>query len=80
MVRYTGIGAVLGITEEATYGEAAGTSALIETPDFKGGADSLDASKEVLRPEFLNSPALRDGDITVLSETVTGGLALDLLD
>ena len=77
MARYTGIGAVLGITEEATYGEAAATSSLIETPDFKGGAESLDASKEVLRPEFLNSPALRDGDITVMSESVSGGLSLD---
>lgn len=77
MARYTGIGAVLGITEEATYGEAAGTSSLIETPDFKGGAESLDASKEVLRPEYLDSPALRDGDVTVLSEAVSGGLTLD---
>lgn len=77
MARYTGIGAALGFTEEATYGEAAGTSSLIETPDFKGGAESLDASKEILRPEFLNSPALRAGDVTVLSESVSGGLTLD---
>ena len=77
MARYTGIGSVLGVTEEATYGEAAGTSSLIETPDFKGGAESLDATKEVLRPEYLDSPALREGDITVLSESVAGGLTLD---
>jgi hypothetical protein len=77
MARYTGIGAVLGLTEEATYGEAAGTSLLIETPDFKGGAESLDASKEVLRPEFLDAPALRKKDITVLSESVSGGVSLN---
>ena len=77
MARYTGTSAVLGVTEEATYGEAAGTTSLLETPDFKGGAVALDATKEILRPEFLNSPALREGDITVLSEMVSGGVTLD---
>jgi len=77
MARYTGIGSVLGFTEEATYDEAAGTSSLIETPDFRGGAEALEATKEVLRPEFLDGPAMREGDLTVLSESVSGTVALD---
>lgn len=76
MARYTGIGATIGVYEEATYGEALKTSSLVETPDFKGGAESLSADKEVLRPEFLESTGLRMGDITVLSETVAGSLML----
>ena len=77
MARYTGIGATIGLYEEATYGEAIKTSSLIETPDLKGGAESLSAEKEILRPEFLESTALREGDVTVLSETVSGGLMLN---
>jgi hypothetical protein len=77
MARYTGIGATIGLYEEATYGEALKTSALIETPDFKGGAESMSSDKEVLRPEFLESTALREGDLTVLSESVSGSLMLN---
>lgn len=77
MARYTGTGSILAVTEEATFGEAAGTTSPLEYPDFKGGAVSLDASKEILRSEFLDSPAMRDADCVVLSESVSGGLSLD---
>ena len=77
MVIYTGIGSAIGFTEEATFNEAAGTSALIETPDFKGGMESLDASKEILYPEYLASSGRRGADISVLSESVSGGVTLD---
>tara|TARA_R110002012_G_C11637475_1_gene610330 strand:- start:355 stop:1389 length:1035 start_codon:yes stop_codon:yes gene_type:complete len=74
MVRYTGLESAIGLYEETTYAPNSGTP--IEYPDFTGGMESLDASKEVLSPEFLTSQGKRLGDINVLSESASGGVSI----
>ena len=74
MVRYTGLESAIGFYEETTYAQNSGTP--IEYPDFTGGMESLDASKEILSPEFLTAQGKRFGDINVLSESASGGVSL----
>jgi hypothetical protein len=74
MVRYTGLESAIGFYEETTYAPNSGTP--IEYPDFTGGMESLDASKEILYPEFLTAQGKRLGDINVLSESASGGVTL----
>tara|TARA_R110002012_G_scaffold64498_4_gene169609 strand:- start:1542 stop:2579 length:1038 start_codon:yes stop_codon:yes gene_type:complete len=74
MVRYTGLESAIGFYEETSYAPNSGTP--IEYPDFTGGMESLDASKEMLYPEFLTAQGKRLGDINVLSESASGGVTL----